>query len=145
MVQDGRDGGGELCDAPGEHQVTEVDDAVQQSLVVRGGRPHQVVVRQITVHDLHGKQRRHALHPARLGVRHARHPLAQLGVGDVVGEELDHPGPLAQVPLQHPVRGRGRQVRQRCTHLARHPAHLRDDRRRQDTHCRAAFHHPGSG
>ena len=94
-------------------------------------RPHQVVVRQITVHDLHGQLRCHALDSARLGLRHERHALAQVGVGDVVGEELDHPRSLAQVPLQDALCGRGRQTRQRGTHFAAHTTHLRDHRWRR--------------
>ena len=129
VMQDRRDRGRELCDAPGEHQVAEVDHAIQKSFVVRGSRSHQIVIRQVTVHDLHRQQRRHTLDAARLGPRHTRHPLAQVGVGDVLGEEVDHPGPPAQVPLQYPVRRRGRHVRQRGTHFATHTPHLRDGRR----------------
>ena len=121
-MQDGRDRRGELSDAPGEHQIAEVDHPVQHPLAVRRDRPDQVVVRQITVHDLHRKQRRHALDPARLGTRHTqanaratrrrrcgrrgtRRP-AVLGAGPIAGRDLQ--AWSADRPARHsPRRTRG--------------------------------------
>ncbi len=80
--------------------------------------PHQVVVREIAVHHLHGKERRDVVDPAGFDARDPLHLLAQLRVADVVRQRLDHAAAVPQVPLQHPAPGRGGQTRERCTDLA---------------------------
>ena len=111
----------QIGDAPGAHQVAEIDDALQLPMAPRIALPHRVVVGDIHVNRLHRQLLEQRLQAALSLFGCVSDQCALMLILDHRQQMADQRAGVARIPLQRALKARMIKTGQRQIHLTAEP------------------------